>query len=161
MHITPLQRRFYGSLADSTINGNLARVDVSPEPPAKKARLEMNSLSAQSSSTAELTSNALTSSFQMLCNSDDGEELARLLLGTDETTRHNWFSSPLDFSEKKDTPLMYAARHGHAAVAATLIDYQANPCENNPLNICQSNALTIAAQNNQVKVIQMMAKSAE
>ncbi|USE34052.1 hypothetical protein [Endozoicomonas sp. SCSIO W0465] len=24
MHITPLQRRFYGSLADSTINGNLA-----------------------------------------------------------------------------------------------------------------------------------------
>ncbi|USE34050.1 ATP-dependent endonuclease [Endozoicomonas sp. SCSIO W0465] len=27
MHITPLQRRFYGSLADSTINGNLAELD--------------------------------------------------------------------------------------------------------------------------------------
>lgn len=145
------------SLSDLTVTP----VDISPEPPAKKARIELNSLPAQSSSIAELTPNALTSCFQMLCNCDDGEELARLLSGTDETTRHNWFSSPLDFSDKNDTPLMYAARHGHAAVAATLIDYQANPCENNPLNICQSNALAIAAQDNQVKVIQVMAKSAE
>ena len=145
------------SLSDLTAT----RADVSPESPTKKARLEMNSLAAQSSSIAELTPNALTSCFQKLCNSDDGEELARLLSGTHETTRHNWFSSPLDFSEKNDTPLMYAARYGHAAVAATLIDYQANPCENNLLNICQSNALAIAAQLNQVKVIQVMAKSAE
>ncbi|USE38875.1 hypothetical protein [Endozoicomonas sp. SCSIO W0465] len=33
MHITPLQRRFYGSLADSTINGNLAEDEVYEDKP--------------------------------------------------------------------------------------------------------------------------------
>ena len=143
------------SLSDFTITS----VDVNYEPTAKKARLEMPNVLSQPGTIAQITPEALTSRFQILCNSDDGVELAHLLSGTDERTRNKWFSSPLPFSEKKDTPMIYAARHGHAAVVETLIEHQANPCENNPSATLQSNALTIAAQENQAKVIQVMTKS--
>ncbi|WBA82726.1 ankyrin repeat domain-containing protein [Endozoicomonas sp. GU-1] len=142
-------------LADFTIT----RVDVDYEPAAKKARLEMPNVLSQPDAIAQITPEALTSCFQESCNSDDGEKLARLLSGTDEKTRKEWFSCPLSFSDKKDTPIIYAARRGHAAVVETLIDHQANPCENNPFSSLQSSALTIAAQENQTKVIQVMTKS--
>ncbi|MGI2028808.1 ankyrin repeat domain-containing protein [Endozoicomonas acroporae] len=142
-------------LADFTIT----RVDVNSEPAAKKARLEMPNVLSQPDAIAQITPEALTSCFQESCNSDDGEKLARLLSGADEKTRKEWFSCPLSFSDKKDTPMIYAARRGHAAVVETLIDHQANPCENNPFSSLQSSALTIAAQENQTKVIQVMTKS--
>ncbi|WP_422446827.1 ankyrin repeat domain-containing protein [Endozoicomonas sp. ALB091] len=142
-------------LADFTIT----RVDVNSEPAAKKARLEMPNVLSQPYAIVQITPEALTSCFQESCNSDDGEKLARLLSGTDEKTRKEWFSCPLSFSDKKDTPMIYAARRGHAAVVETLIDHQANPCENNPFSSLQSSALTIAAQENQTKVIQVMTKS--
>ncbi|WP_257294892.1 ankyrin repeat domain-containing protein [Endozoicomonas sp. YOMI1] len=143
------------SLTDFTITS----AEIRSEPTAKKARLEMPNVLPQPGTIAQMTPEALTSRFQTLCNSDDGVELARLLSGTDERTREKWFSCPLSFSGEKDTPMIYAARHGHTSVVETLIDYQANPCENNPLSSHQSSALTIAAQENQVKVIQVMAKS--
>ncbi|MBO9493774.1 ankyrin repeat domain-containing protein [Thalassotalea sp. G20_0] len=142
-------------LTDFTIT----RVDVNPEPAAKKARLEIPNVLSQPGTIAQITPEALTSCFQVSCNSDDGEKLARLLSNTDEKTRKEWFSCPLSFSDKKDTPIIYAARRGHAAVVETLIDHQANPCENNPFSSLQSSALTIAAQENQAKVIQVMTKS--
>ena len=142
-------------LADFTIT----RVDVNSEPAAKKARLEMPNVLSHPEAIVQITPEALTSCFQVSCNSDDGEKLARLLSGTDEKTRKEWFSCPLSFSDKKDTPIIYAARRGHAAVVETLIDHQANPCENNPSSSLQSSALTIAAQENQTKVIQVMTKS--
>ena len=150
----------YASLPDLTVS----IVDVKPEFIAiERARLkmplEMTSAPPQTSTTAEITPDALTYRFQILCNSDDGEELAYLLSNIDEATRGEWFSSSLTFSEKQDTPMMYAARHGHAAVVAALISYQANPCENNPLSNYQCNALTLAAQENQAEVIREMAKS--
>ncbi|WP_257295790.1 ankyrin repeat domain-containing protein [Endozoicomonas sp. YOMI1] len=143
------------SLTDLSVTS----VDVNSGPAAKKARLEMPNVLSQPGTIARITPDTLTSRFQILCNSDDGVELAYLLSVTDEITRKNWFSSPLAFSEKGDTPMMHAARHGHAAVVETLIDYQANPCENNLFRPLQSNALTIAAQVNQAKVIQVMTKS--
>ena len=149
------------SLSDRTVT----RVDVKPEFTAHKALPEVPDVfsqpDTQPGTIAETTPDALTSRFQMLCNSDDGDDLVLLLSGTDAATRRKWFSSPLSFSEKNDTPMMYAARHGNAAVVAALIHYQANPCEINPLSTLQFNALIIAAQENQVKVIQEMVKSRE
>ncbi|WP_257266249.1 ankyrin repeat domain-containing protein [Endozoicomonas sp. ONNA2] len=135
-------------------------VDVEHEFPGLQiAEFEIPGDSSQTSSAAEITQVTLTSRFQSLCNADDGEELARLLSNTDETTRDKWFKSSLAFNEKNDTPMIYAARHGCAAVVAALISHQADPCEINPLSTCQCHALAIAAQENQGKVIQEMTKS--
>ncbi|USE37240.1 ankyrin repeat domain-containing protein [Endozoicomonas sp. SCSIO W0465] len=141
------------SFSESTITAVVAPSKHNPH----KAQLLTPKDPAQLSTTVE----DINAHFLTFCSSDNGEELANLLSGMDEPSRRDWFSSSLACNDNKDTPLMYAARHGHVAVVKALIDYQANPCENNPSNPAQSNALVIAAQENHLEVIQAMANSKE
>ncbi len=96
--------------------------------------------------------------FRNLCITDDGTNLSHLLAEMDENTRQNWLNSPLDYSEKSDTPIIYAARHGHASVVSALMSHGADPLARNPYSEKKYHALVIAAQENQAKVIEEMAK---
>lgn len=96
--------------------------------------------------------------FRHLCINDDGTTLSHLLAEMDEKTRQNWLSSPLDYSEKNDTPIIYAARHGHTSVVSALMSHGADPLARNPYSEMKYHALVIAAQENQAKVIEEMAK---
>ena len=96
--------------------------------------------------------------FRHLCIEDDGAKLSHLLAEMDEKTRQNWLNSPLDFSKKNDTPIIYAARHGHTSVASALMSHGADPLARNPYSEMKYHALLIAAQENQATVIEEMAK---
>ena len=96
--------------------------------------------------------------FRHLCVGDDGEILSHLLADMDQGARQNWLESPLDNSEDSDTPIIYAARHGYASVVSALINHGADPTAENPHSELKCHALMIAAQNNQVKVIEKMAE---
>ena len=96
--------------------------------------------------------------FQHLCTKDDGTKLSHLLAEMDEKTRQNWLNSPLDYSEKSDTPIIYAARYGHTSVVSALMSHGADPLAENPYSKKKYHALIIAAQENQAKVIEEMAK---
>ena len=98
--------------------------------------------------------------FQHLCIKDDGTKLSHLLAEMDEKTRQNWLNSPLDYSEKNDTPIIYAARYGHTSVVSALMSHGADPLARNPYSEKKYHALVIAAQENRAKVIEEMAKRA-
>ena len=98
------------------------------------------------------------SAFRHLCIEDDGTKLSYLLAEMDEETRHNWLNSPLNYSEKSDTPIIYAARHGHTSVVSSLIYHGADPLAENPHSEKKFPALIVAAQENHAKVIEEMAK---
>ena len=99
--------------------------------------------------------------FRHLCVEDDGEKLSHLLAEMDQEDRQEWFKSPLNYSEDSDTPIIYAARHGHASVVSALINHGADPTAENPHSELKCHALMIAAQNNQVTVIEKMAEWSE
>ena len=96
--------------------------------------------------------------FRHLCIEDDGAKLSHLLAEMDEKTRQNWLNSPLDYSKKNDTPIIYAARHGHTSVVSALMSHGADPLARNPYSEMKLPALLIAAQENQATVIEEMAK---
>lgn len=96
--------------------------------------------------------------FRHLCVGDDGEKLSHLLAEMDQGARQNWLESPLDYSEDSDTPVIYAARHGHASVVSALMNHGADPTAQNPHSEFKYHALSIAARNNQVTVIEKMAE---
>lgn len=99
--------------------------------------------------------------FRHLCVGDDGEKLSHLLAEMDQGARQNWLQSPLDYSEDSDTPIIYAARHGHASVVSALMNHGADPTAQNPHSEFRYHALTMAARNNQVTVIEKMAEWSE
>ena len=102
----------------------------------------------------EYTDNA----FQRMCTDDDSTRVLHLLAEMDEDKRHSWLSSPLDYSKKCDTPIIYAARHGCASVIFVLLNFGSDPFAENPYSEKKYHALIIAAQQNHVKVIEEMAK---
>ena len=98
----------------------------------------------------------LTTHFQTLCTNDDGNTVATLLARMSEEEIRKWLSTPLDFSEKHDIPMMHVARHNSVSIASVLLSHKANPVEISPHSETGSHPLFIAAQENQVDIIHLM-----
>ena len=107
-------------------------------------------------STTMRVQDELATRFKTLCTDDDGDTLAKILSGMSEEEVLNWLNTPLDFSERKDIPMMYAARHDCVSIASVLLSHKSNPVAINPHSETQSHPLFIAAQENNVNIIRVM-----
>lgn len=96
--------------------------------------------------------------FRLMCIEDDSKKVLHLLAEMNDENRQTWLINPLDYSEQCDTPIIYAARHGCAAVVSALLQFKADPLAENPHSEQKHHALMIAAQNNHGKVIEEMAR---
>ncbi|WP_067588025.1 hypothetical protein [Endozoicomonas ascidiicola] len=57
-----------------------------------------------------ITQESLSDCLQTLFLTDNRDELSQLMAKADADVLNNWLNSPLEYSEKHDTPVIYAAR---------------------------------------------------
>ena len=108
---------------------------------------------AKQSATAQ---DNLATRFQILCTNDDGTMLASFLSGMSEEEVSTWLNTALPYSERHDTPIMYAARHNCVSMTTVLMGHKADPVAINPHSTTKSHPLFIAAQENNVDVLRVM-----
>lgn len=108
---------------------------------------------AKQSATAQ---DNLATRFKTLCTNDDGATLASILSGMSEEEVSTWLNTALPYSERHDTPMMYAARYNCVSMTAVLMSHKADPVAINPHSTTKSHPLFIAAQENNVDVLRVM-----
>ena len=132
----------------------LKYLSLSDDKPAPQLLADYTITQAEQSATVQ---DDLATHFQVMCTNDDGTTLASILSGMSEEEVSTWLNTALPYSERHDTPMMYVARRNCASMTAVLMSHKADPVAINPHSETASHPLYIAAQENNVEVLRVMA----